>query len=206
MDRDSILKKFGQEFVVTDDTYIMGIHRLFGEKLGARFQGLHRVLDACSGAGFTALAIARVVDTVVAVDINPAHIQLARENVCIAGLESKVEFIEGDLTDDTLWDKIGDIDGAQLDPDWAPPGAHKKMHVSSLEEMSPPADVLLRCALSRTENISCRLPKTIELSELDSFPPHEIEKNYLNEKFCFYTVYFGKLIREIGITELRLYE
>ncbi len=58
-----------------------------------------RVLDLCTGTGCVALAIAKNAPraTVVAADINPAAVALARRNVAQHALADRVSVVEGDL-------------------------------------------------------------------------------------------------------------
>lgn len=58
-----------------------------------------RVADICTGSGCIAAAIAKHLDhsTVVATDISPAAIEVAKKNLEELGLSSRVEVLQGDL-------------------------------------------------------------------------------------------------------------
>lgn len=62
-----------------------------------------RVLDLCTGSGCVAISVAKHCQTaklnvqVVATDISPAALEIARENAAKHGVEGPVEFHEGDL-------------------------------------------------------------------------------------------------------------
>ncbi len=73
-------------------------------------------------------------------------------------------------------------------------GKNKSMHAYQLSDMQPAADRLFNAVFHKTENIALRLPRQIALSQLEDFPPHEIENVYMN---------FGHLAKKIGITEFR---
>ena len=75
-----MIQKFGLPYAVTPVTFKMGTHYLFAEHIAERFVGKKKVLDACVGAGFNAIPIARVVKKVIAVDIVRDHINLAKQN------------------------------------------------------------------------------------------------------------------------------
>lgn len=193
MFKKEIIKKFGLPYKVNPQTFIMGTHHLLANKIAKRFAGYNCVLDACTGAGFMAIAIARYAKRVIAVDINKEHLEMARENGRIVGVQDKIEFIEGDILDDGLLNKIGQIDGAQLDPDWAS-GDDKEIHVTTLRQMQPDGNLLFNKIYHKTHNIAMRLPKEFNLTELDNLPRHELEEEMIDSKLKFYTVYFGNLI------------
>lgn len=78
--------------------HLMRSGRFFAEHLSARaLAGARSVLDMGTGSGICAIACARHVPHVVAVDINPAAARCARINAMINRVESRVEVREGDL-------------------------------------------------------------------------------------------------------------
>jgi len=205
MDKEKIFKKFGKkEYLANNDTFVMGIHHLLRDHIAQRFEGHNIVLDACCGSGFMSISLAKCVNQVIAVDINSEHLEQAENNAKIAGVYSKINFIIGDILDKEILKKIPKINAAFLDPDWAIMEKHKSVHVPKLSKMQPPADKLFSEINKRTQNITLRLPREIDLSELKNLPPHEFEKNYLDNDFKFYCAYFGKLIKKEGDTEFRV--
>lgn len=205
MNKASIIEKFGLPYVVTPVTFKMGTHKLFAENMAKRFLNSKIVLDACVGAGFNVIPIARVAKKVIAVDKDKSHLNLAKQNIIIAQLNN-ITFILGDIMNNATFKKIGEIDSAYLDPEWVKGGCRGKCrgHSSTLAHMAPPADKLLKKIETKTKNIALRLPKEFNIRELNKFPPHEIEKSYLDGEFKFYTIYFGNLIKKVGLTEFRV--
>jgi len=205
MDKDKIFQKFGnKEYQVNENTFIMGIHHLLGEHIAKRFEGYNTILDTCCGAGFMSIALARYVNQVIIVDINQNHLEQANNNVKLADVFNKVEFILGDILGKYVLNKISKIDGAFLDPDWAEVGNSKHTHISRLSDMQPSANELFNAVSQMTENVILRLPREMDLSELKHLPPHKLEKVYLDNDFKFYCVYFGELRERVGDTELRV--
>ena len=205
MEREKIIKKFGKEYQVDNETFIMGIHYLLGDHIAQRFKGYDVVLDTCCGAGFMSIALAKYVNQVIAVEINPKYLEQAKNNVKIADISSKIRFILGYILYNKTTKTIHNIDGFFLDPDWAAVVEIKTTHTSKLSSMQPPADRLFTEMSERTKNIALRLPKEIDLSELENLPSHELEKIYLDDDFKFYRAYFGKLAKEICNTEFRTF-
>jgi SAM-dependent methyltransferase len=189
---NEIEEKFGGQYVVTPSTFIMGIHHRFAEDMAKRFVSHRCVLDACTGAGFAAIPVARLGIKVIAVDINSEHLDMARKNASIAGVEANMAFILGDITSDETLQKVPPIDGAILDPDWAT-GENKRAHIESLSQMQPRADLLFQKVCRLTPNIALRLPKEMNLGQLDTLPPHELEEVCMDGRRKFYWAYFGNL-------------
>jgi len=198
--KESVIEKFGKEYTVDLDTLHMGIHHLLGDAVAKRFIGHKACLDACLGAGLMTIALAKYVDTVIGVDVDPAHLEQAKQNVKIASIEHRTNLIQGDIMD--VLKMIQPIDSAFLDPDWARVGDNKENHVLSLSQMVPPADLLLEEVFKKTRNVCLRLPKTFDLRLLDGLPQHETESIFLDGKLKFYCVYFGDLIHTEGKSEL----
>lgn len=202
MKLDLVVKKFGKEYSANDDTYHMGIHYLLGNAIAKRFYGHKICLDTCLGAGFMALALAKHVNKVIGVDINPLHLEQAKHNAGLALIEEKIEFILGDAL--KIIRTIIEIDSGFLDPDWARIGDNKENHTPKLSQMVPPANVLLEEVFKKTKNVCLRLPKEFNLENLRGFPEHEIESVYLDDKLKFYCIYFGDLIKNTKSSELRV--
>ncbi|NNM03663.1 MAG: hypothetical protein HKO65_01065, partial [Gemmatimonadetes bacterium] len=141
MDPKAIRGKFGDEFIATERTFKMGIDRRFTRLIASRFP-YPKVLETCTGGGFSTISIAEFAGHVVSVEIDPSHQAQARKNVELAGLLDRVSFVLGDALDEELLSKYVPIDAAFLDPDWAVTGPN---HVFRFRRSNtrPPADLLL---------------------------------------------------------------
>lgn len=206
MEKEKILKKFGKEnYKVNDDTYIMGIHYLLGEHIAQRFKGYNNILEVCTGAGFMLISLAKIAKNIITVETNSEHIEQAKSNVKIAGINSKINFILGDILSKKVLNKINNVDAAFLDPDWSEIGKNKLDHTSKFSNMQPEGDKLFNIINKLTPNIAIRLPRELDLTELKKLPPCELEKIYLDDDFKFYCAYFGKLAKKIGDTEFKTF-
>jgi hypothetical protein len=96
---------------------------------------------------------------------------------------------------------VGDFDAAFLDPDWALQGVG---HVCRFRasNMRPPADLLLAKVLNLTAEVALILPPFIDLHELEGIPPHEPQSIYLKREHAPYSLYFGRLAKTFGKSEL----
>jgi len=197
---DAIRKKFGDDYTADDNTFMMGIDQRFTARIAARFRG-RTVLETCTGAGFTTIALARVAARVISIEINPCHQSQAMKNLRKAGLLKSVTLISGDILDQSLLAELPSFDAAFLDPDWAitgPDHVYRFVHSNT----RPPADTLLRTILGLTENVGIVLPPLLNKQELAGLPPNECQKLYLGESHELYCLYFGDLAAEFGDTSL----
>jgi SAM-dependent methyltransferase len=202
MNPDMIREKFGDDFVATDHTFKLGIDHRFTEHFAKRFEG-RKVLETCTGAGFTTISMARVALHVTTVEINPTHQKQAKRNIEKAGLINQVQFISGDILDENLLKSLPQIDSAFLDPDWDDTElGHKYSFVNS--NTLPPADILLGRIFDITKNIALVLPPFIDISEFNGLPINEREKLFFGDSHELYCLYFGELIKCVGETEFRV--
>jgi len=201
VDTRAISAKFGDDYVATERTYTLGIDQRFTKHMAERFIG-RRVLETCTGAGFTTIALARVATHVVTVEIDPAHQSQARRNLERAGLLNQVTFLAGDALAICNRQISPPIDAAFLDPDWAVSGQDHKYRFRQ-SNMRPPADQLLEAVFGLTDNVALVLPPQVDFAELQGLPEHERQRLYFGETHELYCLYFGALARTTGVTELR---
>lgn len=199
---NAIRGKFGDDFLVDDHTFKLGIDHRFTKHFSDRFKN-RKVLETCTGAGFTTVSLARLASHVVTVEIDPSHRLQAEENVKRAGLTDRVTFISGDVLDEEVLNKLYIIDAAFLDPDWADTGPdHEYCFINS--NTLPPADTLFERIYHITQNIALILPPFIDTQEFERLPKHECEKLYLGESHELFCLYFGELVSIFGDTEFRV--
>ncbi|MGD2120925.1 MAG: methyltransferase domain-containing protein [Gemmatimonadota bacterium] len=202
MDPREVRGKFGDDFLATERTFRMGIDRRLGSRIAERFPA-SRVLETCTGGGFCTIALARVAQHVVSVEIDPAHQEQARENVARAGLAHKVSFVLGDALNHQLLTSHLPVDAAFLDPDWAVTGPE---HVFRFRESNtrPPADLLLQETFKLTRNVALVLPPFIDPVEYQGLPPHERQEMYLEGSHELTCLFFGELAKVEEFTECRV--
>lgn len=202
MDSHAVRAKFGLDYVANERTFRMGIDQRFTAKIAQRFRN-RRVLETCTGGGFTTAALARVAAHVITVEIDPVHHAQARQNVAIAGLMDRVTFVLANIMQEETWNTFSSVDAAFLDPDWAVTGPE---HVHRFRQSStrPPADALLDRVLRATGNLALVLPPSLDLRELDAVPRHERQKLYIGQNHELYCLYFGDLAVSLSETEFHV--
>lgn len=202
MDSAAIRAKFGDDYVATEQTFVMGIDQRFTAEITRRFRNRH-VLETCTGGGFTTVALARVAAHVCSVEIDPLHHVQARQNLASAGLLDCVTLINADVMADHTWERLPPVDAAFLDPDWAVTGPDH-VHRFVCSSTRPPADALLNRVLRATPNITLVLPPSIPVDELTALPLHEMQWLYMNGGHELFCLYFGDLAATAGETEFRV--
>jgi hypothetical protein len=117
-----------------------GLEMATGERVAIhraeRFAGLKRVVDACSGIGGDAMALAAVADRLVCVDTDQAHLRFCVEN-CRITAGRKPEPVARDVRD--IGDALDGADALFIDPARRKGG--RRAH--GLTDMEPPIDVVL---------------------------------------------------------------
>jgi hypothetical protein len=202
MDPDAIRAKFGDDYIADDRTFMMGIDQRLTKEIAKRFRD-RWVLETCTGAGFTTIALARVAAHVITVEIDPTHQAQARQNLSTAGLLDNVTFVLGDVMNENTRRGSGPVDAAFLDPDWAVTGP-EHVHRFLRSSTQPPADTLLEKSFLVTPNIALVLPPSIDIRELDNLPPHERQQLYLHGSHELYCLYFGDLTSIFNETVLQV--
>ena len=82
--------------------------------------GGDRVLDAGTGTGVLAAYLGRAGADVTTYERDPEFADVARENMCLAGVEDRVDVRTGDVLDDVEAGELGEFDAVTLDTEDAP--------------------------------------------------------------------------------------
>ncbi|KAK9880754.1 hypothetical protein WA026_013077 [Henosepilachna vigintioctopunctata] len=156
------------------------------------------IIDAFCGAGGNTIQFALTCKKVIAIDVDPKKIEIAKNNAEVYGVSSKVEFIIGDFL--TLAPNLK-ADIVFLSPPWGGPSyAHQSSY--DLEKMLQPVPFSQLMDASRliSRNVALFLPKNsntydvIKQAGENGFV--EIEQNFLNKRLIAITVYYNDLIKK----------
>ncbi|KAG8520688.1 Trimethylguanosine synthase, partial [Galemys pyrenaicus] len=145
------------------------------------------VVDAFCGVGGNTIQFALTGKKVIAIDIDPVKIDLARNNAEVYGIADKIEFICGDFL---LLASHLKADVVFLSPPWGGPD------YATAETFDIRTMILSQ---KITNNIVYFLPRNADIDQVASLAGPggqvEIEQNFLNNKLKTITAYFGDLIR-----------
>ncbi|XP_004580647.2 trimethylguanosine synthase [Ochotona princeps] len=158
--------------------------------------GCDVVVDAFCGVGGNTIQFALAGKKVIAIDIDPVKIDLARNNAQVYGIADKIEFICGDflLLAPSLKAHV-----VFLSPPWGGPD-YATAEIFDIKTMiSPDGFEIFRLSQKITNNIIYFLPRNADIDQVASLAGPggqvEIEQNFLNNKLKTITAYFGDLIR-----------
>nr|GME14672.1 Trimethylguanosine synthase [Ipomoea batatas] len=155
------------------------------------------VIDGFTGVGGNAIQFAAKCNHVIAIDIDPKKIEMARNNARIYGVEEYIDFLIGDFFQLAPFLK-GDI--VFLSPPWGGP-TYKLRSTYTLDLLKPKDGYsLFQAAQNITPNIMMYLPRNVDLLQVEqlswlSSPPLQIqiEENLLHGYVKGITVYFGDI-------------
>ncbi|XP_049638365.1 trimethylguanosine synthase [Suncus etruscus] len=154
------------------------------------------IVDAFCGVGGNTIQFALTGKRVIAIDIDPAKIDLARNNAEVYGVADKVEFVCGDFL--LLAEQLK-ADVVFLSPPWGGPDYATAEIFDIRTMMSPDGFEVFRLSQKITNNIVYFLPRNADVDQVASLAGPggqvEIEQNFLNNKLKTITAYFGDLIR-----------
>ncbi|XP_050411381.1 trimethylguanosine synthase [Patella vulgata] len=155
------------------------------------------IIDAFCGAGGNTIQFAFYCERVIAIDLDPVKIDLARRNACVYGVEDRIQFIIGDYL--TLAPSLK-ADVVFLSPPWGGPD-YLYANTYNLENMGG-----LNCheIFAKTkkicENIAFFVPRNTNLDQLALLAGPggkvEVENNIVNKKIKTLTAYYGELCIE----------
>ncbi|KAK6183993.1 hypothetical protein SNE40_006547 [Patella caerulea] len=155
------------------------------------------IIDAFCGAGGNTIQFAFYCERVIAIDLDPVKIDLARRNARVYGVEDRIQFIIGDYL--TLAPSLK-ADVVFLSPPWGGPD-YLYSDTYNLENMDG-----LNCheIFAKTkkicENIAFFVPRNTNLDQLALLAGPggkvEIENNIVNKKIKTLTAYYGELCIE----------
>lgn len=156
------------------------------------------IVDGFCGCGGNSIQFAFTCARVIAIDIDPRKIEMAKHNAAVYGVADRIEFITGDFLQ--LTDRLR-ADAVFLSPPWGGP-SYLKDEVYDLEAslIPVPATELMRKARQVSHNVAMYLPRNSNTQQLTILAgPNnavEIEQNFLDRKLIALTAYYGDLVNE----------
>ncbi|NXI23617.1 TGS1 synthase, partial [Sterrhoptilus dennistouni] len=149
------------------------------------------IVDAFCGVGGNAIQFALTSKRVIAIDIDPEKLRLARHNAEVYGVAEHIDFLCGDFM--ALAPGLR-ADVVFLSPPWGGPD-YATADIFDIQTMICPDGYPFQI----TNNIVYFLPRNADINQVASLAGPggkvEIEQNFLNNKLKTITAYFGDLIR-----------
>ncbi|NWR14178.1 TGS1 synthase, partial [Emberiza fucata] len=149
------------------------------------------IVDAFCGVGGNAIQFALTSKKVIAIDIDPEKLRLARHNAAVYGVAEHIDFLCGDFMALAAGLRA---DVVFLSPPWGGPD-YATAEIFDIQTMICPDGYPFQI----TNNIVYFLPRNADINQVASLAGPggkvEIEQNFLNFKLKTITAYFGDLIR-----------
>ncbi|DAZ96301.1 TPA: hypothetical protein N0F65_008334 [Lagenidium giganteum] len=154
------------------------------------------IVDPFAGCGGNVIQLARTCKHVIAIDIDPEKIRMARHNAKIYGVADKIEWIVGNSLE--ILPTIR-ADAVFLSPPWG--GMNYNRTCFQLDDMvldgNATGTTLFQLARQVTRNIAYYLPKTTPEGALEALGDEdehvECEFIHLNRQLKVVTAYYGDL-------------
>ncbi|XP_037537992.1 trimethylguanosine synthase [Nematolebias whitei] len=153
------------------------------------------VIDAFCGVGGNAIQFALTGRRVLAVDINPVRLDMARHNAAVYNVANLIDFLQGDFLQ--LSPHLhGDV--VFLSPPWGGPDYLSAKVFDIRTMMEPDGFKIFSQAKQISDNIVYFLPRNADVDQVASLAGPggkvEVEQNFLNNKLKTVTAYFGNMI------------
>ncbi|XP_077392398.1 trimethylguanosine synthase isoform X2 [Festucalex cinctus] len=165
-------------------------------RVESSFSNTQLIIDAFCGVGGNAIQFALTGKRVLAVDIDPVRLDLARHNATVYGVAHQIEFLQGDFLQ--LAPRLcGDV--VFLSPPWGGPDYLTAEVFDIKTMMEPDGFQIFHLAKQISDNIVYFLPRNADMDQIASLAGPggkvEVEQNFLNNKLKTLTAYFGSLIK-----------
>lgn len=197
-------RRFSRPMQGDPDGLFMANYEVAARHLARRLR-CDLLVELCSGIGGTTVCLAETCDCVLAIERDPARVEHARANLVARGLTDRVQLICGDVLDEALLAGLPRPDAVFADPEWEPAGRPLDDHARDIGETQPPIpELVARVRRHLTGEIALRVPMVADLARLEELGPCEIEAVAIDGQRKFFYVYYGRLARLAGRTEVRL--
>ncbi|XP_021933862.1 uncharacterized protein LOC110836698 isoform X3 [Zootermopsis nevadensis] len=195
--RYQLFSRFDEGIKLDDESWFSVTPERIAEHIAERCR-CDIVVDAFCGAGGNSIQFAFTCAHVIAIDIDPKKIALARHNADVYGVADRIEFVVGDFL--RLAPSLH-ADVVFLSPPWGGP-QYLNTDAYDIESIMQPfgGSQLYKVSLSITENIAYYVPRNINTDQLVMLAGPggqvEIEQNFLDKRLVAITAYYGELIHE----------
>ncbi|KAE9544669.1 hypothetical protein AGLY_000211 [Aphis glycines] len=192
--RYMLFTKFNSGIQLDEESFYSVCPEVLSEHIAKRCEN-NIVCDPFCGAGGNIIQLAMICKKVIAVDIDPNKIRMARHNAEIYGVADKIEFIVGDIF--KIYPTLK-ADVVFMSPPWGGPG-YTKTKCYTIKTMCSDhvggGFKIFDIVKTIAPNIAFHLPKNTNILECvmlaKDFGKVEIQQNIINGKLNSLTAFFG---------------
>ena len=158
------------------------------------------IVDGFCGSGGNAIQFAFTCDRVLAIDIDPVKLEMAKHNAKIYKVAHKIEFILGDFLQLASCGHLK-ADVVFLSPPWGGPKYKNKKEFDIEKYLLPvKASELMSVSRNVSENVALFLPRNSDIKQIVKLAGIgkrcEIEHNYLDSRLVALTALYGEDLLE----------
>ena len=160
--------------------------RCFSEPILEHIQG-NVVVDACCSVGGMTIPMAQSGKHVIAIELDPHRLELAKKNAEIFGAQDRITFISGDVLEEIP--KLS-ADTIFFDGQWVGQSTEEGQ-LFTLSDFSPNGKDFLTQCFKIAKCVIFRVPANFDFSELEQFPyQYRKEPTVVDGETVAYTVYW----------------
>ncbi|KAI9921626.1 hypothetical protein PsorP6_000771 [Peronosclerospora sorghi] len=206
MQRHLLFEKFEDGIQLDHESWYSVTPQVIAEHIASRLS-CDVVVDPFAGCGGNVIQLARTCKQVIAIDIDPEKIRMAKHNAYLYGVAHQIEWIVGNAID--LLPRIK-ADVVFLSPPWG--GIKYKRECFNLQDMrvqGVSGGDLFAMARKVTKNIAYYLPKGTPSNDLAALTADELvecEKIFVNKCLKVVTAYYGNLVAVSSQSEIQEHE
>jgi tRNA1(Val) A37 N6-methylase TrmN6 len=183
-------RKFSQPIRADKDAYYMSVPEVAAKHVALQLQSYQSAVELCSAVGMMCVQIAKYIPKVVGIENDPIRVRDATYNAELYRVSEKIEFVCGDVLDESLLRSIK-ADIAILDPDWSAAGNDKIIH-TSFDRMQPNLFKMIDLAKKHiTQDLVVRLPKETNMGEIEMLKGCRLENIYIDNNLKFRIAYLS---------------
>ncbi|CAI5740862.1 unnamed protein product [Peronospora destructor] len=192
--RHILFEKFEDGIQLDHESWYSVTPQVVAEHIATRLS-CDVVIDPFAGCGGNVIQLAMTCKQVIAIDIDPEKIRMAKHNASIYGVAQKIEWIVGNSID--ILSRLK-ADAVFLSPPWGGVSYNRK-HFRLEDMLVKGVSGLDLFAMARkvSKNIAYYLPRGTSTSDLEALTPDEpveCEKILLNDQLKVLTAYYGDLV------------
>ncbi|CAH0488182.1 unnamed protein product [Peronospora farinosa] len=192
--RHILFEKFEDGIQLDHESWYSVTPQVVAEHIATRLS-CDVVIDPFAGCGGNVIQLAMTCKQVIAIDIDPKKIRMAKHNAAIYGVAEKIEWIVGNSID--IMPRLK-ADAVFLSPPWGGV-SYNRQHFSIEDMLVKGVSGLGLFAMARkvSKNIAYYLPRGTSTSDLEALTPGEpveCEKVFLNDHLKVLTAYYGDLV------------
>ncbi|EGC31939.1 hypothetical protein DICPUDRAFT_39172, partial [Dictyostelium purpureum] len=198
--RYRLFSRFDEGIILDEESWFSVTPELIAQHIAERCR-CGTLVDAFCGSGGNVIQFSFTCNYVIAIDMDPLKLMMAKHNSLVYGhteQNTNIEFINSDST--RLSNLKADV--VFLSPPWGGP-SYINSQIFYIDTMVPNGFDIFRNALKVTPNIAYFLPRNTSKSDIAKLcliskenggsEECEVEENYINDKLKTITLYFGAL-------------